>query len=261
MDPKFYSEYNRIEEEHWWFVGRRHILDSLLSSRQQIGSGLRILDVGCGTGGSLFLFQKFGPTVGCDQEQKALAYCMERGARLLAQGSAENLPFRDESFDLVLALDVLEHVEEDAQVLHEFCRVCSARKHLLITVPAFEFLWGGQDIISHHRRRYRLPQLRDLLERAGFAVEKITYFNTFLFPVAALVRLAGRLRNRANPPAVHSDFSIGGSGAWNRVLGFIFKAEAPALLKWSFPFGVSILALATKIGDRGLSRISPDMNP
>lgn len=156
MQQHTYSIMYRIEERHWWFVGRRRIIESFLESvcANLKNDRPRVLDIGCGTGANLEMLSRFGETEGVDVSSAALAFCRERGLRNVRQGEAEHLPYEDGSFDLVTCLDVVEHLDDDVAGLREMHRVLRPKGRALLFVPAFAFLWGVQDDISHHRRRY-----------------------------------------------------------------------------------------------------------
>lgn len=243
MEKSFYAEYFELEGRHWWFVGRRRIflrlLEQELRGRRR---PLRVLDFGCGTGSFLEHLERFGTVSGVDGDPDAVGFCHERGrteVRLVEAG--ESLPFDDASFDLITTLDVIEHIEDELTALRELRRVLRPGGLLLVSVPAFRFLWGDQDEISHHYRRYSAPRLRQSLADAGFEVRRTSYFNTWLFPLIAVVRLARRI---VRPPiATKSDFAIG-PPLLNSALGGLFGSEAAVLARARLPFGVSLLALA-----------------
>jgi SAM-dependent methyltransferase len=203
-----------------------------------------ILDFGCGTGGLLGDLDRFGHGRAVDGEEQAVRFCEARrreGVRHVPVGEA--LPFPEATFDIVTALDVLEHIDNDAAALVDLRRVLRPGGLLLVTVPAFAFLWGDQDEISHHYRRYRAPDLAARLAAAGLRLEHLSYFNTLLFSPIAVVRLLRRLARR--PSAEKTDFDIG-SARLNSALGRAFAAEAPLVTRWRIPFGVSLLALARR---------------
>jgi SAM-dependent methyltransferase len=233
-----------IEQSHWWHVGRRRIIESFVQDVcRKIGKERpRILDVGCGTGANLLLLAKYGDAEGVDVSADALAFCHERGLDKVKQGIAEELPYEDGTFDLVTALDVVEHMDDDLAGLKEMFRVLRPGGRVLIFVPTFMFLWGLQDDVSHHRRRYRMSELQRVLEKAGFEVERSTYANiTFFLPILAmrkLMRLTGikaESENNINVPALN--------GVLSRVLG----AESTVLRYMNLPFGVSGLCVARRV--------------
>jgi SAM-dependent methyltransferase len=246
MQQHTYAIMREVEDSHWWFAGRRRILESFIARivgdlALPAGVRPRILDVGCGTGANLEMLAAFGDAVGVDVSEDALHFCRERGLTNVERGAAESLPYADESFDLVTALDVVEHLDEDLAGLGEMRRVLKPQGRALLFVPAFMWLWGVQDDVSHHRRRYTLPELRARVEAAGLAVERGTYANlTFFAPI-----LAGRLLMRALSLRPTSENNINVS-ALNGVFGRIFGAEARWLRCFNFPFGVSAVVVARK---------------
>ena len=241
MQQHTYSIMYKVEETHWWFVGRRRILKSFLARiAQSLGKNkLQILDIGCGTGANLELLSEFGDAQGVDVSPEALTFCRTRGLAQVRQGEAEHLPYEDSKFDLVTALDVIEHLDDDLSGLKEMRRVLHPDGRALIFVPAFMFLWGVQDDISNHRRRYRLSEIKDALRAAGFELERGTYANiTFFFPI-----LLGRLLMRITGfrPASENNLTI---GSLNGALGKLLGAESVFLRHLNFPFGVSIVCVA-----------------
>jgi len=243
MQQHTYSIMYQVEERHWWFVGRRAIIESFLAAViGQIGKRRpRILDVGCGTGANLQMLGAYGVAEGVDVSDEALEFCRARGLAKVKHGAAESLPYEDASFDLVTALDVVEHLDDDDAGLKEMQRVLRPRGRALLFVPAFMFLWGVQDDISHHRRRYTAGELQMKLRAAGLTPERITYANvTFFLPI-----LMGRwlMRLTGVRPASENNITISGL---NGVLGKILGSERWWLRKLSFPFGVSIVCVARK---------------
>lgn len=242
MQRAFYPQYAALEDRHWWFLGRRAILLRLLHDRLGDASGLRALDVGCGTGGWLSCLARFGPVEAVDADADAVSFCHARGhAQALHVPTGEPLPFADASFDLVTALDVVEHVADDVALLRDVRRVCAAGALILVTAPAYRFLWGDQDVVSQHYRRYTGRQLRTALDAAGFDVEHLTYFNTALFPAVAAVRLLRRAVRA--PRADRSDFETG-PASLHRPLARLLAAEAGPVSRRGLPFGVSLAAVA-----------------
>jgi SAM-dependent methyltransferase len=242
MQQHTYAIMNRVEDSHWWFVGRRLILESFLKEIVQKlkKQNPKILDIGCGTGANLEMLAQFGESEGVDVSDDALEFCKAKGLKA-HKGLAEKLPFADESFDLVTALDVVEHLDDDIAGLKEMNRVLRKDGRALMFVPAFMFLWGVQDDISHHRIRYTKRQIVERVRQSGFEIERATYANiTFFAPILtgrALMKLTGI------KPESENNITI---GALNGFLGKLFGAERFWLKNFNFPFGVSIVIVAKK---------------
>jgi SAM-dependent methyltransferase len=249
MREDFYDRYYEIEGRHWWFRGRAQIIARVIASLEipaASSAGLRILDVGTGTGAMLPILRRFGEVQGVDANERAVAYCHARGETVL-HIEDHRLPFADGSVDLLTALDVLEHIEDDRAALREIRRVLAPEGRFVATVPANPWMWGAQDEVSHHFRRYTAASLRSTIAGAGLAPDRITHFNTLLFPPIAAVRLLRRLKPAGE---VRSDFEMpGGEGASNRLLARLFGSEARWLRRADLPFGVSLLTVARDAAD------------
>ena len=247
MERTTYEVEAQVERDHWWFKGRRKILGRLLAQLDPpLAPGARVLDVGCGTGANGPALADGGRTViGLDASTVPLGLggTGERGHRARVRGDAAHLPFGDGVFDLVVALDVLEHLDDDVAAARELARVVKPGGHVIIFVPALELLWGLQDDVSHHRRRYRKEQLVSTLTDGGFAVARATYFNTLLFPPILAARLAMRVRR----PAIASENELGGPIS-NALLSGLFALEAPWLARFDLPIGVSLAAIGRRPG-------------
>jgi SAM-dependent methyltransferase len=233
----------RVEQSHWWHTGRRKIIASFVEDicRRVTDRRPRILDVGCGTGANLLMLSQYGDAEGVDVSEDALAFCHERGLEKVKLGAAEALPYDDGTFDLVTALDVVEHLDDDLAGLREMRRVLRPGGRVLLFVPTFMFLWGLQDDVSHHRRRYRMPELRRVLEQAGFEVERTTYANiTFFMPILAMRKL---MRLTGIKAETENNINV---SALNGVLGSMLGAESFVLKYINIPFGVSGLCVARK---------------
>ena len=233
----------RVEQSHWWHIGRRKILAGFVEEicRRITDRRPRILDVGCGTGANLLMLSKFGDAEGVDVSEDALEFCRERGLDKVRLGAAEQLPYEDNTFDLVTAFDVVEHLDDDLAGLREMQRVLRPGGRVLLFVPTFMFLWGLQDDVSNHRRRYRLPQLRRVLEQAGFEIERTTYANITFFAPILLIRKLMRLTG--TQAASENNINV---SALNGILGRVFGAEGTVLRYINLPFGVSGLCVARK---------------
>ena len=253
MQQHTYAIMRRVEEAHWWFVGRRQIIRGFLERlvnelkadrlrERGSRSEIKILDVGCGTGANLEMLAQFGEAEGVDVSEEALSFCQGRGLANVKQGAAETLPYDDNSFDLVTGLDVVEHLDDDLAGLQEMRRVLRSDGRALLFVPAFMFLWGVQDDVSNHRRRYTMKELKRVVRNAGFEIERATYVNlSFFAPI-----LLGRLFMRATGLRPESENNIT-IGFLNGVLGRLLGAESLPLRYLNFPFGVSIICVARKV--------------
>ncbi len=245
MQKHTYAILNRVEDSHWWFVGRRAILESfleeILSEVSRENPDPKILDVGCGTGANLEMLGKFGKAEGVDVSDEALDYCRAKGLKV-RKGLAEKLPFEDESFDLVSALDVVEHLDNDLAGLREMQRVLRADGQALIFVPAFMWLWGVQDDISNHRIRYTKKQIASRLKQAGFSIERATYANIIFFAPILLGRTFIKITGLK--PESENNINI---ALLNSFFGKVFSAERHWLKRADFPFGVSVVAVARKL--------------
>jgi SAM-dependent methyltransferase len=244
MQQHTYAIMDEVEGSHWWFVGRRAIMESFLEtivqSLKSNVQSLKMLDVGCGTGANLEMLSQYGEAEGVDVSDDALEFFRRKGLKV-QKGLAETLPYDDETFDLTTALDVVEHLDDDIAGLKEMYRVTKRGGYSLVFVPAFMWLWGVQDDVSNHRIRYTRSQIVERLEKAGYEIERATYANvTFFAPI-----LAGRVFMRATGIKPESENNVNVS-ALNGVFGKLFASERFWLRNLNFPFGVSIVVVARK---------------
>ncbi len=240
VDSLLLREHLKLEERHWWFVARRRILLGVLERNLDLKGGLQILDAGCGGGATMESLCRYGSVRGIDISEEAVEYNRGRGREVIL-GSIERMPFADNSFDLALALDVIEHVPDDLQALRELFRILRPGELLLVTVPALQMLWSAHDVSNVHYRRYTLGELRGRVETAGFEVVTATYFNSILFPLILVFRWLQRLR----PRSTASDLTEVPQPL-NTLLTGVFSLEKPFVGRIKLPFGVSALCFARK---------------
>ena len=245
MDPSLFTTFAAVERSHWWFTARRDIV--LTVAQRFLPEGAPILDVGCGTGYFLEGAGNRYDAWGVDPSPLAVDLCRARGLERVVQGSAYDLSaVADRRFEAAFFLDVIEHLDDDARALREAMRVLAPGGLVIITVPAFMFLWSEHDVVNQHRRRYRRPHLAALLGEVGLGVERLTYFNFFLFPLATADRLASRLARRR----VEAELTV--PRPWvNRLMGGTFRSERGRVSdpeRGAFPFGLSLLAVGRKPG-------------
>jgi SAM-dependent methyltransferase len=236
VEEHVYQQLYDLEDGHWWFRGRRAVLWAMLS-RAGVPERPQVLDAGCGTGRNLAEFGRLGTARGVDPSRQAIEFCRRRGLGEVEAAGIESLPYADGTFDLILATDVLEHVERDDVAATELRRVAAPGALLLVTVPAYGWLWSQHDDSHHHLRRYTARSLRDRLAAAGWRPELLTYFNSLLLPPIALVRVLAR---RRTPRDGRTDYQLTG-GALNRALELPMRAEAALIARGArFPAVVSI---------------------
>jgi len=249
MEKEYYKEYYRLETDHWVFSARRKIALSMLGRRYlarcaQGASRPDILDAGTGTGVMLGELGRFGNATGLDISKDAVEFCRKRGLTSVVKGSVGSLPFHDSSFDIICAMDILEHLDDDGKALEEFHRALRPEGILLVTVPAHMFMWGPHDEINMHKRRYTLGEVSVKVRRAGFKIERISYFNFFFFPAAALIRVGRRIIFGDNLKPKSDLGAV--PGPVNKVLEKIFSSERFLLKCCNLPFGVSVICVARR---------------
>jgi SAM-dependent methyltransferase len=241
MDERFHSFEREVEDFHWWYKVRREILDQMLSSLP-LPPRARLLDVGCGTGGASLVLAKYGDAIALDRAPESFALSMDRPYRHRVVGSAaEPLPFADGTFDVVCALDILEHLDDDAACARELHRVARPGGAVIAFVPAFRALWGYNDDYSHHRRRYTSGELDSLLKRSGLDIVSSGYFNMVLFLPTLVARVAQRMIPRLDQME-HSTKSH----PLHPLLAAIFRLELPLLRRARLPLGTSAFAIGQK---------------
>ncbi|MCH7604863.1 class I SAM-dependent methyltransferase [Patescibacteria group bacterium] len=242
MNIDEYKTLHTFEDFYWWHVGRREMVEDVLSRilKQKRNS---ILEIGCGTGGNGKTLGKFGEVIGIDPSEKAIRFCKGRGFHKVVLGRGEKTNFPPEHFDLVVALDVFEHMERDEAGFRESFRILKKGGYLLLTVPAYQFLWSEHDDALDHKRRYTVSQLRSKMQIANFEIVKISYLVTFLFPPIVLYRLGKKLlRQRDKKRTSYVIVPI-----WmNKFFVALLRFESTLLRYIDFPFGTSIICIARK---------------
>jgi SAM-dependent methyltransferase len=242
MDARLMQTMLEVDEHHWWYRGRRKVIRAELD-RLTLPPEAEILDAGCGSGRTLDELVDYGKVRGIELDPDAAAVARARGRGEVVQGRLDELPWPDDTFDLITCLDVLEHTPDEGVTLHELRRVCKPGGHLLLTVPAYPALWSHHDEANHHYRRYNRPMLRAAANQNGWRLERMTSFNSVLLVPAATVRLMQR-RRPAND--YKPDLVLG--PAWlNSVLERPMAFEASLLARGrTLPAGLSLLAIFAK---------------
>ena len=246
MDYATYEVETQVEATHWWFVGRRKLFRSIVENIG-LAPAAAILDIGTSTGTNLRMLREAGfvNVRGLDLHEEAIRWCADKGLGQVDKGDICNIPSDNNVYDLVLATDIIEHVDDDITALREIARVLKPGGHAIVTVPAFQALWGLQDTVSHHKRRYRKQGLVNKLCQAGFVAEECFYFNYLLFlPIwlaRQIIRLLGLKLSSENE--LNSLFM-------NKALSLVFSFDIATARKINPVFGVSALAVVKKIDSK-----------
>jgi SAM-dependent methyltransferase len=236
LDPALVARFFEVEDYHWWFVGRRRIVFDQIRRHAPPG---RLLDVGCGTGGILTHLGSFETPVGIDPAPEAIECCRRRNLTA-AVASGTHLPFQTGVFSLALALDVIEHLENDLGLLREMWRVLAPGGVAILTVPALPQLWSSHDEVNRHHRRYMRSTLERRVRAAGLKVLTISYYNAFLLPLAAMRKLILRSAGDSNHHLERLPRPL------NAALREVMSAERPLIRRWGLPLGASLLCVAVK---------------
>jgi SAM-dependent methyltransferase len=238
MDRAIYDRMAEIDGEHWWFVARRRIVSALIARQVPLGPGARILEVGAGTGSNIAMLQVFGRVDGIEPDASARALASRRAGIPLTGGFLPHgVTIEDGAYDLIVLLDVLEHIEDDVGSLQMLAGKLAPGGRMVLTVPAAPWMWSAHDVAHHHKRRYTAHTLRKTFAAGGFRVRHMSHFNSLLYPLIAAVRLAGRLAGREG-----GDDTLP-SAPVNALLGALFGAERHWVTWASLPAGVSLLAV------------------
>ena len=239
MDPSAHRAAASVQESHWWFEGRRRILETLLRDLS-VQPGSTLVEVGCGTGANARVLRRWGRVFGLDRSALALEEARQAFNQVLL-ADADRLPLAGDSVDVLCALDVVEHIDDDLGALVEMVRVLRPGGKLVVFVPAFRFLWGLQDEMSQHKRRYRKSEIAGLIADAGARVLRSGYFNFWLFGPIALARAIWRMH-----PVDAPSENLWTPHWVDRPLAALFASERHILSRWNPPFGVSAYVLAEK---------------
>ena len=240
MSPDAYIEMAKTESSHWWFAGRRAIASSILDTFS-LKKDAKILEVGCGTGGNLQMLGDYGVVSAFEMDEVAhkIALQKSKDSHDIRLGFCpDEIPFKGEKFDLICMFDVLEHIPNDLETLINLKDLLNSKGRLLITVPAYQWLYGPHDIFLHHKRRYTSSHLLELIRAAGLKPVKISYFNTILFPLAVIARIKDRLLKSNSVTGTGIPIKI-----VNEILKFLFSFERHLLKSFNLPFGVSLVGI------------------
>lgn len=241
MDRAVFDRMAEIDGEHWWFAARRDILTKLIE-RQHLPQNARILEVGCGTGSNLAMLQQFGTVHAIEPDDPARALASSRSGLEIQGGLLpDGVLLEDGAYDLIVLLDVLEHIPDDRGTLEALRPKLAKGGRLLVTVPAMPWLWSAHDLAHHHQRRYTAGGLEQVFHSAGFRVRYRSFFNSLLFPLIVAARAAGKLTGREGGDDTIPPRPV------NRLLQGLFALERHVVGRGSLPFGVSLALVAEPV--------------
>lgn len=249
MEKAYYKEYYKLEREHWWFKARLKILEYSFKKWIDKGTSNAILNVGAATGATSLMLKNYGLVQSLEYDKQCSVFLSEILNEEVTNASVTNLPFKNNTYNVVCGFDIIEHVENDTKALSEIYRVTKDDGYVFLTVPAFNFLWSKHDEINHHYRRYNISNLNKLVTKSGFEIEYVTYFNFFLFLPILFVRILSKLfPKQDDSKSTGSDFEkFNSNGLLNKLLYWVFLSEKMFFkFKFRLPFGVSALIIAKK---------------
>lgn len=250
MDPTAYRQFLELERTHWWFRGRRTVYFGLLRHHLRGARPTRVLDLGCGMGGFLEGLDELCDRVyPSDISLESLEHCATRGYPHGVVSNGYALPYADAAFDLVCMFDAIEHIPDDRRVMSEVARVLKPGGLVLVSVPAYQFLYANNDRVAQHQRRYSRRMLREVFESAGLAVERNSHSNVLLFPLILPVVLALKAVEALLPDKSdrdHTNLTWPIPGFVHGILHGLFAAELPFTRRFDWPAGHSIVAIARR---------------
>ena len=198
MERVLYEQMAELDEVHWWYVARRKVLKSLIERRVHLPANARVLEVGCGTGHNLAMLGSFGRIDAVELDPEARAVAEKRLGRKISSARLPALRGIERgAYDLVAALDVVEHIDDDSATMKSLASCLKPGGKLVVTVPAHQWMWSRHDELNHHKRRYSKQALRKLIEDSPLKLEVVGYFNSILFPLAVAARLASKASGKS----------------------------------------------------------------
>ena len=240
MERVVYQQMAELDDRHWWYRARRHIIAELIRREVRPRSDARILEIGCGTGHNLAMLGGFGHVDGLELDDEARALSEQRlGRKVMSSPLPELAGVADRHYDLIGAFDVIEHIDDDDAALASIAAKLKPGGKFVITVPAHQWMWSTHDVVNHHKRRYSKRSLKQLVERSPMQLEKVGYFNSLLFPLAVAERAASKLRGKDSADVKLPPVPL------NTALEKVFQAEGYLVGRLPLPPGLSLFAVAS----------------
>jgi SAM-dependent methyltransferase len=242
MERSVYREMAELDQRHWWYKARREVLADLIRREAMPPANARILEIGCGTGHNLEMLGQFGTIDALELDEEARAIAKKRlGRPVMSAPLPELAGVPDRYYDLIAALDVIEHIDDDRAAVAAIAGKLRSGGKFVMTVPAHQWMWSAHDVVNHHKRRYSKDGLRRLIDGSPLRLDRIGYFNSLLFPLAVAERLASKLRGKDN-----ADVKLP-SAPLNALLERVFAAERHFVGRLPLPPGLSLFAVASAI--------------
>jgi SAM-dependent methyltransferase len=242
MERVVYEQMAELDDRHWWYRARRKVLADLIRRTAHPGKDAAILELGCGTGHNLPMLGQFGDIDALELDDEARAIAERRiGRKVMSDPLPELKGVSDRHYDLIAALDVIEHIDDDRAALAAIATKLKPGGKFVMTVPAHQWMWSAHDVVNHHKRRYSKRSLRALVDASPLRLEKIGYFNSLLFPLAAAERLASKLRGREDADVKLPPRPV------NAAFEAVFAAERHLVGRLPLTPGVSLFAVASAI--------------
>lgn len=242
MERSVYREMAELDQRHWWYRARREVLAGLIRREAMPPPKARILEIGCGTGHNLEMLGQFGRLDALELDDEARAIAERRlGRKAMSAPLPELAGVRNRHYDLIAALDVIEHIDDDGAALAAIAAKLKSGGRFVMTVPAHQWMWSAHDVVNHHKRRYSKRSLRQLIDESPLRLDRIGYFNSLLFPLAVAERLASRMRGKDE-----ADVKLP-SAPLNAALERVFATERHLVGRLPLPPGLSLFAVASAI--------------
>jgi len=241
MERLAYREMAELDQKHWWYRARRKVLADLIRREVAPPPDARILEVGCGTGHNFEVLKQFGRVDAIELDDESRAIAEQRLGRTIMTSPLPELAGVGDGYDLVAALDVIEHIDDDAAALAAIATKLRPGGKFVMAVPAHRWMWSAHDVVNHHKRRYSKAGLKRLIEESPLKLEKVGYFNSLLFPLAVAQRLASKARGKDDAEVRLP------SAPLNKALESAFGAERHLVGRLPLPPGLSLFAVASAI--------------
>ena len=241
MERLAYREMAELDQKHWWYRARRRVLSDLIRREVAPPPGARILEIGCGTGHNFEVLKQFGSVDAIELDDESRAIAEERLGRSIMTSPLPELAGVRGDYDVIAALDVIEHIDDDAAALAAIATKLKRGGKFVMAVPAHRWMWSAHDVVNHHKRRYSKAGLKRLIDGSPLKLDKIGYFNSLLFPLAVAERLASKVRGKDD-----AEVSLP-SAALNKTLEAAFAAERHLVGRVPLPPGLSLFAVASAI--------------